>query len=338
LASKLKTGVVPLETVDHVAGWDEAVRAANAPVFYSSEFLKCVATAPLTETDSAALLVLDDETGFVAAVPVFRQARIDPLELLAPLRDSLLDLATSSGLIGHCWHCYDTRIVTVREAQPHRIVEVFERHARAVRAGYFGLVNVSDPMTLRIMNAAGITARHMTDRYVMDIEAYSSFDDYVAALQPNDRRELRRQYRRYESSAAELTVERHPFADIDEVVQLCRRTAVRYGAEFYYPQEPVRLLLAGVSSARLVSIRAGGERIGALICFVDGRRLHIWAAGTRYDRSAFSPYAIAIAEAIRFAIGERMSVIEGGRGNGRIKMKQGFSPLRLYACLRRVRT
>ncbi len=80
-------------------------------------------------------------------------------------------------------------------------------------------------------------------------------------------------------------------------------------------------------------MRYEGERVGALVCFLDPPKLHVWAAGMRYDRTAFSPYAIALAETIRFAIATRVQMIEGGRGNGRIKAKQGFVPLRLYACL-----
>jgi predicted N-acyltransferase len=72
-----------------------------------------------------------------------------------------------------------------------------------------------------------------------------------------------------------------------------------------------------------------------VVCFFEPPRFHIWAAGMRYDRTAFSPYAIGMAEAIRYAIEHRFSLIEGGRGNGRIKKKQGFVPRRLHACLRK---
>ncbi|MDP9104378.1 MAG: GNAT family N-acetyltransferase [Candidatus Eremiobacteraeota bacterium] len=335
MASKLTIDLVPLEAVDDVAGWDEAVRSTDSPVFYSRAFLKCIATAPLLETDSSELLVLSDENGFAAGVPVFRQRRLDAIRHLAPLYDTFANLATSSGLAGHCWHCYDSRIVSPRPgARLDRLVDALAARARAVGADYFGLVNVADPLTLQAMDAAGIAPRHMVDRYVMDIGSYARFDDYLAALRPDARRELSRQYRHYEASAAELAIERHPFDDVGEIVRLCRATAARYDAEFYYPDEPLRLLLAQEPSVRLISIRIGGERIGVVICFFDPPKLHVWAAGMRYDRSAFSPYAIGIAEAIAYAIREGMTMIEGGRGNGRIKLKQGFVPRRLYACLR----
>jgi hypothetical protein len=330
-----RVDIIPLDAIDQVAGWDNTIRAAGCPVFYTTQFLRSVATTPLLESQSASLLVLDDAVGF-AGVPVFQQNRVDVIRLLLPLRDKFPDLAERSGLLSHCWHCYDSRIVSARgEDRLHRLVEGLRRHAQALHTDYFGFVNVSDPLTLDIMEQAGIAPHYMTDRHIMGIGNYRAFEDYVAALQPDARRELRRQYKHYAASPAELAIEQPPFDNLDEVARLCRNTAARYDAEFYYPDGPLQFLLANLGATRLISIRIGGERIGVLICFFDPPRFHIWAAGMRYDRSRFSPYAVAMAEAIKYAIASRLTVIEGGRGNARIKKKQGFVPLKLYACLQR---
>jgi len=307
-------------------------------VFYSSRFLNSVASAPLLPADSAILLLLHNENNIVAALPVFRQNGIDPLRFLAPLDSEFPDLPAKSGLLGHCWHCYDSQIVAAEceTGSLRLLIDSLRAFAGTCHVDYSGLVNVADGRTLEAMVSAGVTPRPMVDRYVMDLTSFASFDDYIGALHPDSRRELRRQFRRYQDSTAELAVEKSPFQDLDEVVRLCRRTAARYDAAFYYPEDETRTLLTNLGDVvRLVSVRIGGERIGVLVCFLDPPRLHVWAAGMRYDKTAFSPYAIGMAEAIRFAITHSIRMLEGGRGNGRIKKKQGFVPLQLYACLQR---
>jgi predicted N-acyltransferase len=321
-----------------VPGWESVVREAGCPVFYSTPFLTCMARAPLLPADSASLLLLRDKTELLGGVPAFRQSAIDPIKHLAKLYWVFTDLPSSAGLLSHCWHCYDTRIV-VRPSAAHaagRLVEAITSLARNHGFPYSGLVNVSDGATLKAMEAAGATPRYMVDRYVMDIAGVSGFDDYVGQLYPDARRELTRQYRRFGECGAVLAIERPPFGDVVEIVTLCRQTAARYNAAFYYPVEEMTYFLENIGDAlRLVSIRAKGERVGVLVCFCDPPRFHIWAAGMRYEGLTFSPYAISIAEAIRLAIEERMHLIEGGRGNGRVKLKQGFVPRRLRGCLTR---
>jgi Acetyltransferase (GNAT) domain len=335
---KLQVDEIPLEAVTNVPEWGAAVRETGCPIFYSAPFLTCMARAPLLPVKSASLLLVRGECGLVAGVPIFWQSAIDPIRHLARLYDAFADLPSSAGLLGHCWHCYDTRIVARQgpAVGARRLIQVLASIARKHGAPYAGLVNVSDGPTLEAMAAVGATPRYMVDRYVMDIAGVSSFDDYVAQLHPDARRELARQYRRFRESGAALAIEGPPFDDVEEVVTLCRRTAARYDAEFYYPAEETLYFLANMGEAlRLISIRTKGERVGVLICFYDRPRFHIWAAGMRYDGLSFSPYMMSVAEAIRFAIDEGMDLIEGGRGNGRIKLKQGFVPRRLHGCLMR---
>nr|WP_276519526.1 GNAT family N-acetyltransferase [Bradyrhizobium elkanii] len=214
-------------------------------------------------------------------------------------------------------------------------MEAFHAQAAAEQAGYFGLISVSEPAILELMAQCGLPPRYTNDRFIMDVGHFGGFEDYVATLHPDIRRELRRQQRLFAASGATIAVETPPFDDLDEVVALCRRTAARYAGEFYYPALPTRRLLERLGPGlRLVSVRVGSVRIGVLVCFFEPPRFHIWAAGMRYDLARFSPYAMSMSEAIRYAIASGMIRVEGGRGNARIKLKQGFSPLKLYACIR----
>jgi uncharacterized protein len=331
--------VHPLHAIGGLPGWDATVRAAGAPVFYSSQFLSSIALAPLLPTDAAFLIALQSDRGIAGGMPVFRQSCIDPIHHLAPLQSTFPDLSSSVGLLGHCWHCYDSRLVSagLEVESLQMLVHSLRDLARAEGADYFGLINVAEPRTLKIMASFGMTPRYMTDRYIMDLSRYTSFDDYVVSLQPDPRRELRRQLRRLNESEAEIAIETMPLPDLDEIVLLCRQTAKRYDAEFYYPLEQTKSFLANMGDTmRFVSVRHRGARIGVLVCFFDPPRFHVWAAGMCYGRTAFSPYAVAMMESVRFAITHGFTTLEGGRGNGRIKLKQGFTPLRLHACLERV--
>ncbi len=335
----MNVDVHPLADGAALQEWQRAAQSARAPIFYSSSFLASAATSPLLPCDSPSLVLLRDGDAVLAGTAVFRQPQIDPISHLRPLYDTLPGLCASSGLLGHCWHCYDSRIVGAdcRPEHARALVDVLRRLARSAAVDYVGLVNVSDPFTLEAMAGAGALPIYMVDRYVMDLANIKSFDDYDALLHPDQKRELGRQYRRYQESTATLAIESTPFDDLDEVLQLLRRTAARYDAEFYYPEAATKQLLLDLGGAlRLISVRCADERVGVIVCFVDPPILHIWAAGVRYDRTVFSPYAVGIAEAIRFAISSGMTWIEGGRGNGKVKRKQGFSPRRLYACLQRV--
>jgi hypothetical protein len=331
--------VAPLTAIPRDLHWDRTVAAAKSPIFFSSRFLQAIAAAPLLSTESASLLWLDNGTGAVTGIPVFRQSSADPLHDLSHLQSELPGLSSSSGLLSHCWHCYDSQIISsVGDSSALKtLVDAMRSFARTLSVEYFGLVNVADGRTLNAMVEAGVRPHYMTDRYVLDLTAHSGFEDYIAALEPDSRRELKRQFRRYEQSGAELSVEAMPIRDLDEAVLLCRQTAARYDFAFYYPEMETRLLLDAMGdSLRLVSVRSGGERVGVLVCFLDPPRLHVWAGGMRYDRTTFSPYALAFAEAIRFAFAENIEVVEGGRSNGRVKRRNGFVPVQLYACLQRI--
>jgi hypothetical protein len=327
--------IVPLDTIGEIDGWDRVAASAGCPIFYRSAFLASIASDPLLES-RAQLLTLRTGGRLDAALPIFSQPQADPIGLLSRLHETFPDLATRPAILSHCWHCYDTRIALfAASADIRRLVEALHAQAAAEQAGYFGLISVSDPATLELMAQCGLPPRYTNDRFIMDVGRFRGFEDYVGTLHPDIRRELRRQHRLFATSGAAIAVEKPPIDDLDKVVALCRRTAARYAGEFYYPSLATGRLLERLGpSLRLISVRVGGERIGVLVCFFEPPRFHIWAAGMRYDLAKFSPYAMSMCEAIRYAIASGMTRVEGGRGNARIKLKQGFSPLKLYACIR----
>lgn len=330
--------VAPLDSIPSHLQWDRAVAAEGSPIFFSASFLNAMATAPLLQTESASLLWSANGAGAIAGIPIFEQPSSDPLGDLSHLYSELPGLSSGSGLLSNCWHCYDSRIVSLDGTNAFAsLIEAMRALARSRHVDFFGMVNVSHPETLDALIQAGVRPLHLTDRYILDLTRYDGFDAYVAALEPDSRRELKRQFRRYEESGAEVTVEEPPIRDLEEAVLLCRQTAARYDSAFYYPERETALLLSKMGNAlRLVSVRSGGERVGVLVCFLDPPRLHVWAGGMRYDRTPFSPYALAFADAIKFGFARKVRLVEGGRSNGRVKVRSGFVPLKLYACLQRV--
>jgi predicted N-acyltransferase len=138
-----------------------------------------------------------------------------------------------------------------------------------------------------------------------------------------------------EESGASCTIQAPPFADLDRVASLCHETASRHGTGFYYPPDRLAAFLHGCGSCvRCIRIDLRGELLGVFVCFAAQECLHLWAAGTRYDLSQFSPYEMIFLAAVRHGIEHRIPLIEGGRGNGSKKLKLGFKPLRLFAFLR----
>jgi hypothetical protein len=72
--------------------------------------------------------------------------------------------------------------------------------------------------------------------------------------------------------------------------------------------------------------------VGTNICFADRGTFHTWAIGLQYGLTDFSPYRVISWEAIRFAISNKYRLIEGGRGNGEIKMRLGYKCFPLAVC------
>jgi predicted N-acyltransferase len=329
--------------------WNGLVEAAGAPVFYDHDFLAAYERARLEpEIASSYLLVREKVSGeLVAAAPVYVFDPVDPFDNL-PHTDPAFDLRERRGSVTHIWHCYDTCVLSA--ARPEALAALcsaMHSFARHRGAEFYGFINVdASRWEAGLLRQAGFEPRFLCDRFVLDLSACRTMDDYLRALRQEKRHELTRQVRRAAEAGVEVRWLEPPFAEsdesdesdeIDEIVALCRATAGRYGGESYYPAESFGRFLRGAGpTLRLLAVRFGPTLVGAIVCFLHGGRLHTWAGGARYDLTRVSPYYVGFYEAIRFAIAHRVARLEGGRANERFKLRYGLRPIPLLAALKPV--
>lgn len=319
------------------AEWRGFVDRSDASVFYSREVLTAYARGPLLPSARSLLFSVRESGGALsAAVPFYLQDDCDPFGLLQQHVPGF-DASRRKGLLTHCWHCYDTEVVG-RPSHYGELLSEVKHAATELGAEHYGFLNVPEgSRTFRALRETNWEGHHLWDRFQLRPLEFATFGEYLLSLQPDYRRELQRQLRRMSDSGATCRIESPPFQDLPRVAMMCHETAARHGTGFYYPPERLESFLLGCGSCvRLIRIDLNTEVLGVFVCFLERDCLHLWAAGTRYDLSRFSPYAMIFLTAVRHAIEHRMALIEGGRGNGAKKIKLGFKPLRLHAFIRSV--
>jgi Acetyltransferase (GNAT) domain len=298
--------------------WDEALRASGAPVFYERAYLEAYEDAPLAPVERCAYLVATQD-GAAAVLPVFVQPAIDPLGALAA---AFPDAPAGRGLVTPGWHCYDGRIPATRADADlvAALLAALEDVAHEAGVEWGALVNFTDGAAL------GGTRARIDERFLLDLARFESADEYVASLAPKVRQNVRRWRRRAEEAGATVTVGRAADADLDAIVELARRTAVKYGAgDFYRPGPFQRFVRALGGSAVAIEVRQGDRLLSGGVCLVDAERFHTWTCGVDYDASPpFSPYTLMFVESVRVAFDRGLEVLEGGRRNADYKLRYGL--------------
>ncbi|MDP9121633.1 MAG: GNAT family N-acetyltransferase [Acidobacteriota bacterium] len=351
--------------------WDAVVAASGAPVFYTSDFLAAYERWPLQAGLQPFYLVLrddrddrDDRDGRddrddredreggeggdgaarpLAVVPAYLQESMDLVGVLGRA-DPAWAAGGQRGLLSHFWHCYDTRLPGASSrAAVAAVCSTLGTLARQRGAAWYGFINVETGGELAGHLAdLGLTPRPIWNRYILDLTAFGSADDYVDSLPRKQRSEMRRQVRRAGDAGAEIAVREPPFAnaaqiaEIAEIAALCRRTTAKFGSVPYYPEPAFAELLAAAGrSTRIVTLRLAGALLGTYVCFTDHDRFHTWAAGADYQAASFSPYYVCFYEAVRAAIAAGVPLMECGRGNARFKERYGMQVVPLSALLGR---
>jgi predicted N-acyltransferase len=325
--------------------WNAVVAAAGAAVFYDYDVLAAYEAAPLEPDGGRAYLAVRDGSGRLAGVlPTYVQ---DPMNTFfhLPEGDPTAGLGGTRGLLTHFWHCYDSSLPLLPGIEEPERREVFTavcaalgRVARERGACGYGFLDLaaSRPEAAWLADL-GFPVRPLADRFVLDLGDRRTMDDYMPLARPGQRQELRRQRRLADAEGLTLAVREGPDADLDAVVTLCRQTAARYGGEAYYPAETFGPFLRQAGpTLRVITVHAGDTLVGTGVCFRHLDRFHAWAAGMRYDLCRASPYTLVFHETVRYALESGASRVEGGRGNGRFKMRMGFVPVPLVTALRRV--
>ncbi|MDX8028712.1 GNAT family N-acetyltransferase [Lentzea sp. BCCO 10_0856] len=311
------------------ADWDSVVTDGGAPVFYQHAYISAYEQAPLTNADGFVYLVLRDGDRPIAVIPAYLQSAANPLRRLHEVYPEALG---QPALLSHTWHCYDAHVPGKTEVLP-TLLDAMTQVASAIGARWCGFVNVQRGNALsQALRAAGLPARHLTDRWVTDLTTY---EHYLSGLGLRARANLRRNERR--SRDAGVTVEVLPVdhASLDEITPLCVKTASRFENNGYYPGSTfTRFVRALGDLAHVIEVRQRGKLVAAGICLTDATRFHTWTCGVDYAvDGSYSPYGVLFAESVKHAISLGRTTLEGGRGNAVFKKRHGLRPHPLDAVL-----
>lgn len=320
-------------------GWDEVVASAGAPVFYRSAYLEAYHQSPLAPIERFGYLAINKSPAElpVAVLPVALHTRADPLGWL---RETHPGIEAERALLSHVWHCYDTQLVGAADRQEvaTALVAGHRALAQAWGAPWFGFVNVErGTASSAALTSAGLTGRHLTDRFVADLSGLSGFDDYLSRLGSRPRANLTRNARRAAETGITTTVALASESDLDEVAELCARTTARLGSAHFYPVATFVGFVSALSGCAFVlAVRQYGRLVAAGVCLADELRFHTWACGVDYDVTGnASPYAVLFAQSVTLALKLGATVLEGGRANHVFKVRHGLSVRHLDAHLSR---
>ncbi|MFF7361536.1 GNAT family N-acetyltransferase [Streptomyces sp. NPDC008125] len=324
-----------LASVGHEA-WTELVTACGAGVFQSYDFLRSVESDPLTYPSAASYLLAHTGAGdLVAALPVYLQQTRDPFAT-GPGADTVLN-----ALVGHVWHCYDTRLLHRGELTV-LLVEQFwqalEDLAAEYRAELWGLANVAlrEPLAEHL-TAIGVPVEETAPRYRLPIAGGpATLDEHLAGIGRSSRRSLRQSARRAERSGARSTLRTGRDALDQDVLDLCLGTANKHAPGYYPPDRLGALIERLGESCQILRIDLGGTLLATSICLYDDTRMHAWAGGCLYPAELnWSPqYALFEAE-LRAGFGSGRPVLECGRRNDEFKLRYGLQAYPLGRAVRR---
>jgi hypothetical protein len=321
-------------------GWDEAVGAAAAPVFYESAYLAAYHKFPLAPIERFGYLVVNESSAElpVAVLPVALHTQADPLGWLRRIQPGI---ERERALLSHVWHCYDTRLVGAADRPDITGALLAAQHAlaQAWGAAWIGFINVErGTSSATALTTAGMTGQHLMDRFSADLAGLTDLDGYLRLLGSRPRANLARSARRAAESGMTTTVTPAADADLDEVAELCARTTARLGSAQFYPMATfARFVTALGACAYVLAVRQSGRLVAAGVCFTDELRFHTWACGVDYNVTGnASPYAVLFAQSVALAIKLGSTVFEGGRANNVFKLRHGLSARHLDAYLSRI--
>ncbi|MEU0879316.1 GNAT family N-acetyltransferase [Lentzea sp. NPDC005914] len=305
------------------------VHASGAPVFYEHAYVHAYEQAPLTNADYSGCFVVRDGEKLVAVLPVYLQSEANPLRRL---HEAYPETLGQTVLLSHTWHCYDAHVPATADVLP-RLLDAMTHAASVFGAHWYGFVNVERGNALsRQLRAAGLPARHLTDRWATGLTTY---EHYLAGLGTRARANLRRNERR--SREAGVTIEVLPVdhAALDEISLLCTKTATRFDTSDFYPGSTfTKFVLALGGLAHVIEVRQHGRLVAAGVCLADATRFHTWTCGVDYAVDGrYSPYGVLFAESVKLAIRLGKTTLEGGRGNADFQRRHGLSPRHLDAVL-----
>lgn len=309
--------------------------AANAPFFYDARFLRAAHYYPLLPVIDVYYILAYQHATLVGFTVVYSQRSPDPFGSLS--RATGLNFNDCFVCLGHIMHGYETEIIAPTEQADDirgEILNAIKELGASLGSKYVGLVNIANDKLVAAGVLEGYRASFMWDRYFMDIACIDTVEEYIAGLPADGRREMNRQQRKLQASHHQASVRPLPVTDLAQIAELVCVTSARHGTPDYYPPAAFKLFVETCAGLiRIISVQEHDQVLGAMVCFVHGKTLHIWAAGMSYDKTDFSPYSVCMLEAFQYAKQEGLTTIEIGRTNHKIKTRMGFKTKALFSLI-----
>ncbi len=308
------------------AAWQQLVDRSAAPVFYHWNFLRSIEKLPLTAGARPYYLAVREPSGqLAAATVVYAQQASNPFGPAGNGPEPML--------VGHLWHCYDSRLLSVHPLTEELVTGFatgLDRLADELGMHSRGLHNLDqDGPLAAILGPARLTAGAV--RYQLTPTAADDLASQLLAVGRSSRRTLRKYRQR--AAAAGVRVTAGPAGPgLDEVLALCQATAVRHAPGYYPPDALSRLLESLGERCQILRVELDGQLLACSICLLDHHTAHYWAGGASYPTELnWSPQYVLFGAELEHGFASGRRVLEFGRRNDEFKTRYRLQPRQLVS-------
>lgn len=300
--------------------WRRFTEASRAPVFYSWEFLSSIEAHPLTAGSEPYYLSMPGDDGELrAATVVYGQRAVNPFG--AP------GSAPEPMLVGHLWHCYDSRLLSTDRLTDHTVTafaEALDRLADELGMASRGLHNLDRSGSLA---ALADPLADGTSRYQLTPAPTGTLDRHLEQVGRASRRTMRKYCRRAAEDGLRASFRPPAEALADDVLELCLATADKHAPGYYPPDALGRLLRELGNDCRILRLELDDRLLACSICLLDADSAHFWAGGSLYPAELnWSPQYVLFAEELRHGFASGKPILEFGRRNDEFKLRYGLRP------------
>ncbi|WP_234472702.1 GNAT family N-acetyltransferase [Pantoea sp. S61] len=308
--------------------WNTLKVHSEASVFYNWDFIDSIEKNPLTKGAKAYYLLFKDiEDKPFSVLTLYLQTTLNPFDASA--------LEPERMLIGHFWHCYDTKVLTntiIDSEFLNFMRDQINALAYELNAKSCGLCNIVEQSEFATsLGAAGFLIESGASRYsIVPNETLNLNQHLKKSVGRSSRRTLNHYIRRSKEAGVKITFESVSLGLTSDVLELCLATADKHAKGYYPPLELAILLKNLGDSCKLLKIELNGKLLAVSICLLDEESAHFWAGGALYPKELnWSPQYVLFAAEIEygFMLGKRK--IEFGRRNDEFKLRFGLTPIPL---------
>jgi predicted N-acyltransferase len=318
--------------------WNSLVDKYNGSVFHRHECLAALEDAALVRARPRHAVV-EGPDGLTAIAPLLDTESCPKLQMfLSGYVDSGLDGVPM--LVGHSMYAQSSAVLGPAEGA-ERLLAALEYPGGpdspdAVRGSsdepvvFFPLVPGDAPLLGRLRER-GYATGLLSCTNLLPIR-WNSFEEYLAWLPSTRRRNIRKAIGRSERAGVVCTVERGG-GDVQQMARLIRATAGHHGSPLFFDEQFLEAVLRRMGAGAVVfTVRVGGRALLTCLALEAGGELAPWCIGFEYESlEEYGHYNYLYASLVRYAVENRLRLLNLGRSTYYIKRKYGCSLRPVYA-------